>query len=83
MEGIGTKFYYSNGIIQMHVLFENSKLNGPLIFYNHKQKIEYIANFKKGKFKGYLFHKKAKNYKHLKKLNKSAIKPIRYMLITM
>jgi len=83
VQGIGTRFDYKNGNILMQGLFKDSALNGPLISYKPSQEIEFIADYKKGKFKKYLYHVEAKSKVKLKEMNRNAENPVKYKLITM
>jgi hypothetical protein len=83
VQGVGSKYDYKTGQVIIHGLFKDSKLNGPLLFYNENFEVDYIAKYRKGKFIKFLYHKKAKDNTDLKEINKNAKDPMQYILYIM
>lgn len=83
IEGIGVRFNFESGDVLLQGLFQDGKLNGPLIEFVNGKAILFIAKYKKGKFKKYLYHADFKGKHNLKRLNKKARDPMQPLLIKM
>jgi hypothetical protein len=75
VKGEGKSYNYLTSQQVFWGRFENNVINGSLIRFSNYCEIEYVANYKKGEFKGYSYHSREEEFKSLKHLNKELRPP--------
>lgn len=81
ISGIGYKYDYKTGRIELYGLFYNSRLNGPLVRTNLDGSVAYIVNYRKGKFKKYIYHYRNKSEEDLMEFSEKHGDPMEMKVI--
>lgn len=76
IDGVAFVYGYYNREIAVEANFNQDRLDGFLIKYDGPYDLRYIAKFKKGKFKKYMYYNDFTYYKNLRHLNRRKEGPL-------